>query len=89
MEAMAMGIPAVCSDNDGNLEAVDDGETGFIFPMNHVAALADKLLTFIGNKELRGKMGEQARRAAVTKFDMRRLAHQYEALYAELIHKNR
>jgi len=89
MESMAMGLPAVCSGIDGNLEAVVDGETGFIFPVNDHEALADRLHTLIQNKEVRLRMGRQARRAAEEKFDMRYLARQYETLYSELIHASR
>jgi len=89
MEAMAMGKPAVCSDNDGNLEAVDDDDNGLIFPRNDHTALACKLLTLIDNKELRIKIGEKARHKAEKKFDMRHLARQYEELYAELIQASR
>jgi len=88
MEAMAMGLPAVCSDNDGNMEAVDDGDTGFIFPKNNHAVLAGNLLTLIENQELRLKMGKQARLAAEKNFDMRNLARRYEELYIKLISRH-
>ena len=85
MEAMAMGMPTVCSDNEGNMEAVDDGDTGFIFPMNNHAVLADNLLTLIENKDLQIKMGERARIMAEEKFDMKNLARRYEELYIKLL----
>lgn len=87
MEAMAMGMPAVCSDNDGNLEAVDHGINGFIFPLNDHAALAEHLLALIGDGDLRIAMGKQARRMAEIKFDMRTLARTYEELYLELVNR--
>ena len=85
MESMAMGMPSVCSAIDGNLEAVDDGETGFIFPVNDHESLADKLLPLIRNEKLRREMGEKARARAKEKFDMRHLARAYEELYMELV----
>lgn len=85
MESMAMGMPAVCSNIDGNLEAVVDGETGFIFPVNNHDALADKLLFLIRNEEVRKEMGGRARARVKEKFDMRNLTRKYEELYTELI----
>ena len=85
MESMAMGMPSVCSAIDGNLEAVVDGETGFIFPVNDHESLADKLLFLIGNEKLRKEMGEKAQARAKEKFDMRTLTCTYEELYVELI----
>jgi len=87
MESMAMGLPAVCSGIDGNLEAVVDGETGFIIPVNDYQALADKLFFLIENEKVRKKMGETARIKAKKKFDMRNLSCGYEELYMELINE--
>ncbi len=87
MESMAMGLPSVCSRIDGNLEAVNDGETGFIFPVNDHESLADKLLSLIRNERLRKETGEKARVKAKEKFDMRKLARAYEELYMELINE--
>ena len=85
MESMAMGLPSVCSGIDGNLEAVDDGDTGFIFPVNDHKALSDKLLFLIQNEKLRKEMGKKARARAKERFDMRNLSLKYEELYMELI----
>jgi glycosyltransferase involved in cell wall biosynthesis len=85
---MAMGMPSVCSAIDGNLEAVDDGETGLIFPVDNDEILADRLLVLIANEELRKEMGEKARERAKEKFDMRKLARAYEELYVDMIRIN-
>ena len=84
MESMAMRLPAVCSNIDGNLEAVIDGETGFIFPVKDHNILADKLLTLTNNEELRKELGEKACARAKEKFDIRNLTRKYEELYREL-----
>ena len=85
MESMAMGISAVCSDIDGNLEAVVAGETGFIFPVNDYQMLVDKLLFLIRDEELRKEIGGRARARVKEKFDIRNLTRKYEELYTELI----
>lgn len=85
MESMAMGLPAVCSGIDGNLEAVVNGETGFIFPVNDHSTLAEKLLLLIKDDKLREKMGARARVKVKEEFDMQNLARKYEELYMEII----
>ena len=85
MESMAMGIPSVCSAIDGNLEAVVEGETGFLFPVNDEAILTEKLLTLIQNSEQSKKMGEKSQKLASKMFDIKKMAGGYEDLYLELI----
>ncbi len=85
MESMAIGMPSVCSAIDGNLDAVDDGEMGFIFPVDNDEILADRLLVLIANEDLRKEMGEKARERAKEKFGMRKLARAYEELYVDMI----
>ena len=84
MESMAMGVPSVCSAIDGNLEAVDVGETGFIFPVNDSESLSNSLISLIGNPDLRKEMGAKALIKARGKFDMKILAGAYEELYEAL-----
>ncbi len=44
-EAMACGTPAITSDVVGCApDMIDDGETGFTFPVGNVDALADRML---------------------------------------------
>lgn len=85
MESMAMGIPSVCSAIDGNLEAIVDGEAGFIFPVNDYQILADKLLFLIGSEKVRKEMGARACVKVREKFDIRNLSLKYEELYMEVI----
>lgn len=85
MESMAVGIPSVCSAIDGNLEAVVDGETGFIFAPNDHISLAQKLKILISDENKRKYMGENARNRAKEKFDIKNLAGKYENLYLQLL----
>jgi len=85
MESMAMGKPSVCSAISGNKDAIKDGETGLMFPLNDYNALADNLFYLIRNKKIRIEMGHNARERALNRFDIRRLTRKYEELYLELI----
>lgn len=61
-EAMCSGIPAVSFDCDsGPRDIIIDGENGFLVPLRNVEIFSDKLNLLCENKEMRIKMGEQAK----------------------------
>ncbi|OGF65140.1 MAG: hypothetical protein A2Y62_21325 [Candidatus Fischerbacteria bacterium RBG_13_37_8] len=60
MEAAAAGIPIVCSRISGSTDAVDDGQTGFIIPINNMRECADKIILLLNDSSLRAKMGNAA-----------------------------
>jgi glycosyltransferase involved in cell wall biosynthesis len=71
-EAMACGKPVVATRVGGIPELVQDGETGFLVPRGDVAAVAARILTLLGDVELRQRMGRAARQIAETKFNLKR-----------------
>lgn len=62
-EAMASGIPVIVSSHvGGGPDLVIAGQTGWIFPADDCAALADCLSAVLADEDRRKKMGENARR---------------------------
>jgi glycosyltransferase involved in cell wall biosynthesis len=61
LEAAACGTPSVVSDSPGLRESVAHGETGLLVPHGDVPALARALGTLLRDRDLRGRMGRQAR----------------------------
>jgi len=57
MEAMAAGLPLVCSKVRGNTDLVADGKGGFLVPPDNVAAYAKALTKLIENKKMRADFG--------------------------------
>lgn len=70
LESMLMAKPVVASNVTGPAELVVDGETGFLVPVRHPEIFADRVLKLIENHELRGQMGEKARRRVVENFSI-------------------
>ncbi len=64
MEAMACSKPVVASNVGGIPEMVEDGATGFLFPMGNVAALAESLRRMLGSRSAREEMGRRGREKA-------------------------
>ncbi|MDF9812700.1 phosphatidylinositol alpha-1,6-mannosyltransferase [Streptomyces sp. SPB162] len=61
LEASATGLPVVAGDSGGAPDAVLDGETGWVVPGGSPAQAADRIVTLLGDPELRRRMGERGR----------------------------
>lgn len=79
LEAMALGKPIVASNIVGNRDLVIHGRNGYLAEteedfVRYVRVLAE-------DPGLRKRMGEESRRLAYEKYDIRKIVKQYEALY--------
>lgn len=72
-EAMAMGRPVITTDAPGCRETVVDGVNGFMLPPHDAAALVQAMLQFIERPELISRMGQESRRMAEERFDVRKV----------------
>ncbi|MEU6085931.1 glycosyltransferase family 4 protein [Streptomyces sp. NPDC047085] len=61
LEASATGLPVVAGDSGGAPDAVLDGETGWVVRGGEPAEAADRIITLLGDPELRRRMGERGR----------------------------
>lgn len=59
LESMAQFKPVIASDIGGHRELINDGETGFLFPADNAAELANKIVEVIDNEILLKKISEQ------------------------------
>lgn len=69
MEAMASGVPTICSIIGGTKDMIEDGVDGFLVEQEDVQAIVEKLILFYDNPSLVFEVGLRARLAAVEKFD--------------------
>jgi phosphatidyl-myo-inositol dimannoside synthase len=61
LEASAVGLPVLAGDSGGAPEAVREGETGYVVGGRDVEAVTDRLVTLLGDVELRARMGAAGR----------------------------
>ncbi|MEV5005378.1 MULTISPECIES: glycosyltransferase family 4 protein [unclassified Streptomyces] len=61
LEASATGLPVVAGDSGGAPDAVLDGETGWVVRGGSPEQAADRVVTLLGDAELRRRMGERGR----------------------------
>lgn len=85
LEAMAMGVPAVCTAVGGLGEMIDDGVTGRLVPPRDPAALADGILDVIADPGRRAQMGRAARLRLEDNFTLERSAHRTEQAIREAV----
>lgn len=84
MEAAAMGVPTVAYDVPGVREAVADGGTGRLVAPGDEEGLVGCTEALLGDPGLRARMGGEARRVAVERFDGREVEARYLAEYRRL-----
>jgi len=83
IEAMAMGLPIVSSRSGAIPELIDDGVSGLLVAPRDVDGLADALARLLDDDGLRRRLGAAARTAASARFDIRRNAARYAALFSQ------
>lgn len=80
VEAMMMGIPIIASDIPMNLEAVTEGKTALVHRVKDVEHLAGCMIEMIDDYGKMIEMGATARREALERFELRRIAGEYEGV---------
>ena len=74
IEAAAVGIPAIGSRIYGVVDAIAENESGLLFEARNVSELQACLLLLCNEKELRIRLGRQARERVLAQFTSERLA---------------
>ncbi len=81
LEAMAAGLPVVATEVGALPELVEEGKTGFLVPMRHAVAMADRLEEFLANRQFAKSFGEAARHKVEREFTLERMLRSYAELY--------
>ena len=85
LEAMAAGLPIICTDFESAREVLSDPSLGLIVPRNDDAALAKAVLGLLDDPAHCRRLGEAARARARTQFSWERLVLEMESLYGDLV----
>ncbi len=79
-QAMATGLPIVCTLADGSAEAVAEGVNGFLSPKGQPEHLAANVVRLLEEGDLRRRMGENGR-ARAQEFSADKMVADIHALY--------
>jgi glycosyltransferase involved in cell wall biosynthesis len=83
--AYTFGRPVIATAVGGLPEAVEDGRSGFLIPVQSSSDLADKMIRLINSPELTKVMGTYARHLSETRFSWRSVARQIVKVYDQLL----
>ena len=64
LEAMACGVPVICTQNTGGADLITDGQDGFVTPIRDVAALGQLLELGLADRARFYEIGQAARKVA-------------------------
>jgi glycosyltransferase involved in cell wall biosynthesis len=84
LEAMTAALPVVATQAGDLGEAVQDGRTGFVVPVNDAAALAARIVELAKSPSLRRRLGGAAYERARDVYGARTLSGRLFAIYHEL-----
>jgi len=85
MEAMAAGLPCVCTDVGGCGELVEHGVTGYLVAPDDAHALAARILELAGDPERREAMGRAGVLRISHGYSVERLVSQVQNLFLRLL----
>ena len=88
-QAMACGLPVICTTNTGGEDIVRDGKDGFVIPIRDVGALQEKLLYLYENQDIRDLMGQSAKERVRTGFTWDDYGKKTIKEYERILLKNR
>jgi glycosyltransferase involved in cell wall biosynthesis len=81
-QAMACACPVVASRTGGITEVIgESGEHGMLIPPGDVPALTQAMRTLLGDKRLRRRLGEAARRRVLEEYTIERMTERTLAVY--------
>lgn len=84
LEAMATAVPILASDISGINEAIEHQKTGFLTPMQNVAALVESLHYVLQSPHLSKQWGHAARQKVLRNYCFNTIVPQFFELYTKL-----
>ena len=84
-EAFSFGVPVIASKIGSIPFIVEEGQSGFLFEVNNFADFAAKLKKIYGQKALRKKMGQQARKVFEERMDFEINIKRLEEIYRRVL----
>ena len=85
LEAACIGLPSICSDAYGVLDAYIDGETGMQCKVGDVESLYQCMKKMHDNPEMRASMGKRSRERALSDFNVKPISEEWLNFYKRLL----
>lgn len=85
IEYMGCGKAVIASAVGGNLEILEDGRNGFLFPVGDTKTLAKRIVMLLNDNSLRKKVSKAAKKNVFRIYDINKVIQQYQLLYDDLL----
>lgn len=86
IEAMASGVPVIVSNCGGMKDIVKDGTNGFLFDVGDARQLAEKIMLFLSDEELRTKLASDGKETVMKSYTIEKVVDKLEELYEGFLH---
>jgi len=87
VQAMACGLPAICTTNTGGEDIIRNGIDGFIIPIRNVDALKEKIVYLYRYPQVSKEMGKQARKRVESSFTWQHYGDRIIEIYRRILSK--
>jgi glycosyltransferase involved in cell wall biosynthesis len=84
-QAMACGLPVICTQNVGSSDLVTNNETGFVIPIQNLQILQEKILYFYENPEEVLRMGTAAKEQVEQGYTWQHYGDKITEFYRQLL----
>ncbi len=85
LEAMASGLPVIASDVAGNCDVVQEGVTGFRYPLGDTRKASGYLNLLSKNTKLYNKLSNEALHIQKNEYSVQTMAQKIQTIYKEII----
>jgi len=85
LEAGALGIPIVATKVTGNIDIIEDNNSGFLYENGSPRQAAEKIKKLLMDKELYQKISKNIKEAVKEKFSLEKMIKDYKNLYQSLV----
>lgn len=85
LEAMACGVPVICTQHSAGPDLIEDGIHGFVLPIRDVEGLKERLAYLYEHPEECRAMGREARERVVARFTLEHYGDELVSHYQELL----
>jgi len=85
IEAMAMKLPVISTAVTGVPEIAEDGVSGLLVPPHDSQSLADAIIRFIQDEDLRINLGNEARKQIERRFDVTQNVQKRVELFSSVL----
>ncbi len=84
LEAMSCGVPVIATNVGGLPELIEPGESGYLFPLRDVEAMAHQAIKLLSDPAQKAKLKAGARKRA-EQFSEQTIVDAYESLYRRVL----